>query len=257
MITVKLGVSRVSIALHEESGRIRSVLVRQTPRKALSPAAWKEHLALPPPFWEKSRAVGIVSVVPAYTAALESALAGPEKRRIILLDRSAWGLKILYTPPSSLGLDRLAACRGARARFPDLEGVAYAVADFGTHTVLTVVEGNAVLGGSIALGIGPQMETISQRLVLGKVPLTFPHKPIGGTTLESLTSGVILGAVRGVEGVLQNMEEFLGKQLKLVVTGGLGRYVQPLIKRECYVDRHLIHRGTWRAAQEAGKKSPG
>ncbi|AIA31654.1 type III pantothenate kinase [Leptospirillum ferriphilum] len=257
MITVKLGVSRVSVALHDASGRIRSLLVRKTPRKALSPAEWKNHLALPPVFWEKDCPVGIVSVVPAFTAGLEKALSGPEKRRIVLLDRSSWGLKILYTPPSSLGLDRLAASRGAMERFPDLEGRTYVVADFGTHTVLTVVDGRSVLGGSIALGIGPQLETISQRLVLGKVPLTFPKKPLGETTLESLTSGVILGTVRGVEGLVGEMEESLGKRMMLVLTGGFARYVRPLIQRECYVDRHLIHRGTWRVAQEAGQKDKG
>ena len=256
MITVKLGVSRISVALHDETGKIRCVLIRKTPRETLSPGAWRELLELPPPFWEPDRFVAIVSVVPAYTAPLEIALGGKDKKRIVALDRSAWGLQILYNPPASLGADRLAACAGVRTRFPDLDGAAYVVADCGTHTVLTVVDGSAVLGGSISPGIGPQLKTIGQGLVLGAVPLRFPEKPIGGNTLESVTSGVVLGTVRGVEGLVRDMEGALEKRLNLVLTGGLSRYVRPLFKVACRVDRHLIHRGAWRTAKEVEKKTP-
>ncbi|MCL4460275.1 MAG: type III pantothenate kinase [Nitrospirae bacterium] len=257
MVTVKMGVSRISFALHDHGGKIRSILVRSTPREKLSPEGWESLLSLPPLFRETDCFVAIVSVVPSYTESLKIALAGSKKGRIIPLERTAWGLDILYRPPDSLGEDRLAACAGARSRFPDLEGGSYVVADFGTHTVLTVVDGGTVLGGSIAPGIVSQLQSIGQGLVLGAVPLQFPEKPLGENTRESVASGVLLGTVRGVEGLVREMEQVLGKPLKLVLTGGLSRYVRPLFKVDCRFDRHLIHRGTWQAACRVLKKKSG
>ena len=69
MITVKLGVSRITLAAHDRKGRILSILVRKTPHEALSPDGWENHLSLPAWFGDIKAPVAMASVVPQYDTA--------------------------------------------------------------------------------------------------------------------------------------------------------------------------------------------
>lgn len=255
MITVKMGVSRITLAVHDRKGRILSILVRQTPRKAMSLDGWHKHLCLPAWFRELKDPVAVVSVVPQYLSGLQKALVAGGTKKVVPLELADWGLAVRYAPPGALGLDRIAVCTGALARFPELNGHGWVVADFGTHTVLTVVINHTIRGGSISPGIMSQLQSIGRGLVLGRYPLKFPERPVGETTAECVSSGVVLGSVRAVEGLLREMEAGTGGQLSLVLTGGFSRFVRPLFRFPNRCDRQLVHAGIWEAACRAGERA--
>lgn len=254
MITVKMGVSRITLAVHDGNGRILSILVRKTPQKKLSPEGWENHLCLPAWFVDLQGPAAMASVVPQYDSALQKVLVASGKKWMIPLTLPDWGLAVRYFPQGSLGVDRLAVCTGALGRFPELNRQGVVVADFGTHTVLTVVVNNTIRGGSISPGILTQLQSIGKGLVLGRYSLQYPERPVGENTAECVSSGVVLGAVRGVEGLLGEMENVMGQQLTLVLTGGLSRYLRPLFRLPNRCDRHLVHAGIWEAARCSRKR---
>jgi type III pantothenate kinase len=254
LITVKMGVSRITLAVHDRKGRILSILVRKTPHEELSPEGWESHLSLPEWFGGLKSPVAIASVVPQYDTALQKALVAGGKKWMIPLTIPDWGLAVRYSPQGALGVDRLAVCRGSLERFPELKRQGWVVADFGTHTVLTVVINHTIFGGSISPGIMTQLQSIGRGLVLGRYPLQYPERPVGENTAECVSSGVVLGAVRGVEGLFREMEAAMGQQLTLVLTGGLSRYLRPLFRLPNRCDRHLVHAGIWEAAHSSRKK---
>lgn len=48
------------------------------------------------------------------------------------------------------------------------------------------------------------------------------------------------------EGLAQRMEQELGCSCTLVFTGGLGRFVAPLRRREVTYDEDMVLRGLWK-----------
>ena len=170
MITVKMGVSRLTLAVHDGKGRISSILVRKTPHEVLSPDGWENHLSLPVWFGDIKAPVAMASVVPQYDTALQKALVASGKKWMIPLTLPDWGLTVRYSPQGALGVDRLAVCTGARERFPELNRQGWVVADFGTHTVLTVVINNTIRGGSISPGIMTQLQSIGGGLSSADTP---------------------------------------------------------------------------------------
>lgn len=69
---------------------------------------------------------------------------------------------------------------------------------------------------------------------------------ICGRTEESLLSGALYRAAAMTEGLAQRMEQELGYPCTLVFTGGLGRFVAPLCRREAVYDEDLLLRGLWK-----------
>ena len=56
---------------------------------------------------------------------------------------------------------------------------------------------------------------------------------------------IVLAAAM-TEGLAQRMEQELGCPCTLVLTGGLGRFVAPLCRREVVYDEDLLLRGLWK-----------
>lgn len=122
------------------------------------------------------------------------------------------------------------------------------VCDFGTATTVTVVdERRHYRGGAILAGIRLGLEALfSGTAQLPDIRLRAPDRVICGQTEESLLSGALYGAAAMTEGLAQRMEQELGCPCTLVLTGGLGRFVAPLCRREVVYDEDLLLRGLWK-----------
>ena len=99
------------------------------------------------------------------------------------------------------------------------------VVDFGTGTVFDAIskEGD-YLGGAIAPGIEVAAEALHQTTSqLRRVDAAMPRRAIGRNTPEALQSGLMLGYVGLVEGMVRRFKEELGGEAKVVATGGLAR----------------------------------
>jgi type III pantothenate kinase len=142
---------------------------------------------------------------------------------VFLRDGASVGLEVLYEPRTSVGADRLANALGALA----LVEPPLVVVDFGTGTNFDAVDREGrYLGGAIMPGIMVGSEALFRRAA--KLPhveglsLSAPKRAIGGTTVESLQSGIVLGYAAAIDGLVTRMDEELGGGTRVLATGGLG-----------------------------------
>jgi len=152
---------------------------------------------------------------------------------------STWdfGLNIKYDPPESAGVDRLVNAFGAVTKY----GKPLIVCSFGTATTMDVVNAEGdYLGGVIA----PGMLITAKALQLGtaklpNVPIEKPENVIGNTTVTSIQSGIVLGHIALVEGLLERITADQGSKLTVIATGGFARLIAPEIKAIDIVDESL------------------
>jgi type III pantothenate kinase len=200
-----------------------------------------------------SQVHGVVlsSVVPALTGVLGSAverLVGVPP--LVIGPGVASGMEVRYSPPASLGSDRLADAVAARARY----GAPVVAVDFGTATTLNVVSADgAFAGGCIAPGIGLAADALAAAGArLHRVDLFAPEPPplVGRSTEQSLRSGALYGYAGLVAGLLRRIEDEIDRPgVPIVATGGLAAVIAPLVERIDHVDtdltldglRHIYH----------------
>ena len=144
--------------------------------------------------------------------------------------------------PDRVGVDRLLNAYAARARF-DAPVISL---DFGTATKFDVVgsEGD-FLGGAIAPGFRTASDAlVSHTALLPRIDLTAPPAPIGDDTVSAMQSGIVLGYVSLVEGMLARIRSVLAPhQPPVIATGGLADAILPHTRAIDYHDPHLTLHG--------------
>ncbi len=165
----------------------------------------------------------IVSVVPAADPVLQVAC----PRAGFLLHEDAL-IAIEYDPPESLGADRLANALAAR----ELYGAPVLVVDCGTATTLTLVDAAGCLaGGAIGPGLTPCLDAVRTHTpLLPGIPVEWPSRAIGRSTIESLQ----IGLVRGHAGMIRALAAEMAPGVPLVMTGGWS----PLLAQRVGAVRH-------------------
>lgn len=169
----------------------------------------------------------IGSVVHGLDATIEDACRRYFKARPLVVGTGVkTGLRILYDSPREVGVDRVADAVAAI----HLYGPPLIVVDLGTATVFDAIsrEGDYI-GGSIAPGLGISAEALFQRASkLYRVELEPPRFVVGRNTVASMQSGIILGHVCLIEGMVSRFKEELGADAKVVATGGFGELIARL-----------------------------
>ncbi len=128
------------------------------------------------------------------------------------------GLRALVDNPREVGADRLANTVAAFARY----GGPAIVIDFGTATNFDVVSTQGdFLGGAIAPGLSVSLEALTGRAArLFTVELAMPDRAIGTNTATNIQSGVVLGYLAMLEGMIERIRGELGTDAPVIVTGG-------------------------------------
>lgn len=213
--------------------------IRQTHSRNLDPAdALEALLGSQPAGTNLPTTTALASVDPAATVAWENAV---ESRLgflpILLSGASTIGIEVRYDPPESAGADRLANALAARARL----GAPCIAVDFGTATTLDVVSPDgAFIGGAILPGAGTAARALSAgtallpELQIGGMPTA-----IGGSTLDGLRSGCVLGHAKAVDGLIQAARVELGAHAPAVATGGLASVFLELCRELQSVEPYL------------------
>ena len=151
------------------------------------------------------------------------------------------GVRILYDSPRDVGADRIV---GAAAAFR-LYGGPVIVVEFGTATVFDAVtrEGD-YLGGAIHPGLHVVAESLfTSTSQLRRIELTRPSHAIGRNTIEAIQSGVVLGHVGLVEGMVRRFKSELGDDARVIATGGLATLVAGTSTIFTTVNEDLILQG--------------
>jgi len=133
--------------------------------------------------------------------------------------RDPAGIDVDYSPPGTLGIDRLADAVAA-AHFA---GAPVIAVDMGTATTFNVVAaGPKFIGGAIAPGIGVLSEVLSSRAAqLPPVEMSRPPSAIAGNSIHALQSGLFYGYASMVDGMVRRLQaELAVDSCPVIATGG-------------------------------------
>ena len=132
-------------------------------------------------------------------------------------------MPVLVDNPADLGADRLVNAIAAFERY----GGPCIVVDFGTATTFDVISAKGeYLGGAIAPGLGISADALFSRAArLSRVDIKRPAKVIGTNTVTHLQSGLYYGYIGLVDGILERIVAELGRQPRVIATGGLARQI--------------------------------
>ncbi|HKW74397.1 MAG TPA: type III pantothenate kinase [Terriglobales bacterium] len=133
------------------------------------------------------------------------------------------GMPIHYDNPQEVGADRIVNGVAAFEKY----GGPCIVVDFGTATTFDAVSRKGeYMGGVIAPGIGISAQALFEHTArLPLVDIRRPGKLIGTHTVASIQSGLFFGYLGLVDGILERMIEEMGKDTKVLATGGLAQLI--------------------------------
>jgi len=165
--------------------------------------------------------MAIGSVVPSLTDVwVEIARDYLKQEPLVVSHQINTGVRIAIDQPEQAGADRIINAAAVVA----LYGAPAIVIDFGTATTFDVVSRDgAYCGGAIAPGITLAHDALVARAArLHKVDLKPPACAIGTNTTAAMQSGIFLGYVGLVEGLVRRIKrEMDDPDVQVIATGGL------------------------------------
>jgi type III pantothenate kinase len=184
----------------------------------------------------------ICSVVPRATRCLKRGLArlGGVEPYYIGKEIDA-RIKNLYRRKREVGQDRLVNAYAGTA----LYGAPLIVVDFGTAVTFDVISKNReYLGGMILPGLEMALEALSQgTALLPRVKLARPREFIGRDTKNSILSGLVFGFAALTDDLAARIKNEIGRQAKVIVTGGNSRLIAGFCKSVDKLDPNLTLKG--------------
>jgi type III pantothenate kinase len=189
---------------------------------------------------EVSAIAGIVisSVVPPLDSTLRKVCEHYFKLKPLFIEPGVkTGMPVLYDNPAEVGADRIV---NGIATFEKYGGPCIVV-DFGTATTFDCVSAKGEYrGGVITPGLGISAEALFEKTArLPRVDIRKPARVIGTTTVGSLQSGLYYGYLGLVDGILDLLLADMGKDTKVVSTGGLAPLISGGSKHIKHVDEFL------------------
>jgi type III pantothenate kinase len=151
------------------------------------------------------------------------------------------GMPVLYDNPAEVGADRIVNSVAAFEKY----GGPCIVVDFGTATTFDCVSPQGEYqGGIICPGLGISAEALFSRTArLPRVDIRKPVQLIGSNTVGSLQSGLYYGYLSLVDGIVKLLLEELGKDTKVIATGGMASLIGPGSQYIEHVDEFLTLHG--------------
>lgn len=186
----------------------------------------------------------ICSSVPSVALSLQTAI-----RKLIGIETMVvrpgmkTGMNVKIDDPGSLAGDLVAGSVAAVACY----GTPVIVADMGTATTIVLIdESNSYRGGAIIPGVKLSYRALaSGTSLLPDISITAPKKVISTNTVDCMRSGAVFGNASMLDGMIERMEAELGKECKVVATGGIAQFVVPHCKHEIICDNDLLLKGLW------------
>ncbi len=184
----------------------------------------------------------ILSSVINHNRAIEQALAAHSKFHL-LSTQSRLPFTNVVSKPETIGADRLALMAGALVEYPQKNNLIIGLGTCITYNFLNKY--HQFLGGGISPGM--EMRFRSLKDYTAKLPLTerdwnFPL--IGYNTRTNITSGVILGMAKEIDGMIDAYSARYAN-FNVLLTGGDSPYFAQLLKNKIFADPQLIYKGLY------------
>jgi type III pantothenate kinase len=184
----------------------------------------------------------ICSVVPRATRRLKKDLSRLlNKKPLVLGENIKVPIKNIYLKPGQVGQDRLAnAYAGVK-----LYAAPIIIVDFGTAITFDVIsKRKEYLGGLILPGLDISLDGLANRTaLLPKIKLEKPRGLIGRDTKNSILSGIIYGFAALTDDLTKRIKNRIGKQAKVIGTGGGIDLIKYYCKGIDRVDKDLTLKG--------------
>lgn len=184
----------------------------------------------------------IASVVPQVFNSMQTAIKKlTGKTSLVVGPGLKTGLNIKVENPAQTGADLVVGSVAAlREHKPPM-----IIVDMGTATTMTVLdETGALIGGCICPGVKISMDALTERTaLLPGLQLDQPKRAIGRNTIDCMRSGIMMGNACMLDGMVERMEEEMGRKCTVIATGGIARFVIPMCRTPVIYDKDLIVKG--------------
>ncbi len=223
LLVVDVGNTNTVFGVFEDDSATIAASARMSTRRDRMPDEWYAILApvLDAASVPRDQITDMVisSVVPSVTRWLTEM--GEDRLRlkpmIVGVDLNL-GIGIDYSQPREIGADRLVNSLAAFTKY----GAPLISIDFGTAINFDVVDHNGnYIGGALAPGLVVALEAMTAKAArLFTVDLVKPARAIGQSTTEAIQSGIVLGYLSLIEGMIQRIRVELEGEPTVIVTGG-------------------------------------
>ena len=145
--------------------------------------------------------------------------------------------------PDTIGADRLALSAAAVTLFPGRNNLVIGLGSAITYNYINKYR--EFMGGGISPGMEMRfksLHTLTAKLPLVKPDWNFPL--VGYDTRTNILSGVIIGMAKEIDGTIGAYEEKYDN-FNVLMTGGDARYFTRHLKKQIFVDPHLIYKGLY------------
>jgi len=186
--------------------------------------------------------IGISSVVPEINSVIEEFCHKFFGIKFYTINGKSYEkLKVSTHRPNEIGSDLMCNITAAYALFQE----SCIVVDFGTALTFSVVDdGGYVVGVNILPGLKTAIKALFLNTSkLPEVKLELPESAIGKNTVHAIQAGVLYGYSGLVKGMLATIKEELGRDCKVIATGGMSQILTPLEGTFDLVDRNLTLNG--------------
>ncbi|MCS7215942.1 MAG: type III pantothenate kinase [Thermodesulfovibrio sp.] len=240
LVAVKIGNSTVSIAFFKDPQNSYFEIVTFNTKEVSKELNSKisGH-----PFFHNNYSFDLIicSVVPELTYKFIDFFRNITNRTFVIDYKTPSGLKLNLNKPESFGVDRLAACVAAH----ELLKENIAVIDAGTATTITVVTSEKeIIGGAIMPGIDIMNYALSEKTSsLPLVELNKDFSALGKDTHSAILSGIVLGTIYAVEGIIGEIEKEIRRKLTILLTGGYCKLISKYMHRKHLLNKYLVIEG--------------
>ena len=147
----------------------------------------------------------------------------------------------LYKTPKTLGVDRIALVCASMRQFSDRNVL---IIDAGTCVTYDFINrDNEYLGGAISPGIRVRYKSLNN--LTANLPLLeseMPKNIIGGSTDESIHSGVVYGVLNEIDGVIESYK-LKYSDLTVILTGGDAKFLSKQLKSSIFANPNFLLEG--------------
>ena len=160
------------------------------------------------------------------------------KRKFILNHSLPLPIKIQYSTPQTLGVDRIAGSCGALQLFPGYNSL---VIDMGTCITYDFTDNKGSYhGGGISPGLMMRFKAV--HTFTARLPLVNPVESpalIGNSTETSIQSGIIHGLVAEIDGIIHEYRSQF-PDLKAILCGGDASFFENKLKASIFASPDLV-----------------
>lgn len=151
------------------------------------------------------------------------------------------GIKMDTDNPDQVGSDILVSLVAAVKEYP-LPAIIF---DLGTATTIAVLDDKGVFRGAVIMpGIKISQDTLTlSTSQLPAISYDAPPSVIGTNTVDAMKSGLVFGNASMMDGMIERVEDELGKKATVIATGGLAECVSGFCKHKIILDDLIMLKG--------------